>query len=252
MNVKAPSLCGIAAALSLASVGCITVEPVRLSENLQNAALEESGLVVGSIGVPVEVWKRTELSRASLLFRSKDRVFDGTISFGAQGNTPLQISDDRFKGTTFAMRLVPGEYEMYQIDFFYNRGQFGTDSFYAEEDFSMPFVVHKDESIYIGEYLAIPVHGKNFFGMPIPGGGFFVISDQRGRDFEVLQATLPDLKADEILAKVPDPIATGSPAMRAELYEPTESWFGRVFWYAQPYDAANAGTHTQATVNENQ
>ncbi len=246
MNVKTSYLCGIVVALSLVNVGCITVEPVRLSENLQAAALEESGLVLGSIGVPIEVWKRTELSRASLIFRSKDRVFDGRISFGAQGNTPLQISDDRFKGTTFAMSLAPGEYEVYQIDFFYNRGQFGTDYFYAEEDFSMSFVVHKDESIYIGEYLAIPVHGKNFLGMPIPGGGFFVISDQRDRDFKALQASQPELIVEDILAAIPDPKTARSPAIRSELSEPTK-WFNRKIWYAQPYYAAANGSDDQVT-----
>jgi hypothetical protein len=53
------------------------------------------------------------------------------------------------------------------------------------KDFSIPFVVKSGEAVYAGHFLAQEVQGRNIFGMSVPGGAQFLISDQASADLKI-------------------------------------------------------------------
>jgi hypothetical protein len=126
----------------------------------------------------------------SLIFRAKGTTEEGAFTFVHDGltNVPLDFQEDRTRGTLFFARLPVGDYELVDVRFFINRAQFGTTTFTAKQKFSIPFVVREGHAVYLGEFVAQPIMGTNFFGMSIPAGGVFVVADRFDRDSSLLRS----------------------------------------------------------------
>lgn len=171
--------------LALLLSGCISPEAVRMPIGLENYSGAKAGQVFGSIGAA----QNAPYSSVEILFRKTGSSDSGRFVFAYDsiaGGVPLDIRDKTTRGATvFSARLPEGEYEIFQVSFFLNRGQFGSTTFTAKEDFSIPFSIKEGQSTYLGEFISYHTTGKNFFGMSIPWGGYFVVSDKLQRDTDI-------------------------------------------------------------------
>ena len=104
------------------------------------------------------------------------------------------------------VRSIPaGRYEVFTFLVSDSRG-----SWFPREEFSIPFVVRPRETVYLGNYRAQRVSGKNLFGMRIPIGAIFVVSDRMQADMEIARGKEATLGADATNA-TPRVEAIGSP-----------------------------------------
>ncbi|MGE0383092.1 MAG: hypothetical protein AB7Q97_00050 [Gammaproteobacteria bacterium] len=70
--------------------------------------------------------------------------------------------------------------------------------FSSKKDFSIPFTLHENEALYIGNFIAHSFRGKNAFGLSVLAGGYFVREDDFDRDVDLLRHAYPDLGRFEI------------------------------------------------------
>jgi len=109
-------------------------------------------------------------------------------------------------------RLPPGDYEIYNFHIFHDAGTVQR-SFGSKQDFSIPFTIRRGGGTYIGEFLAVGSQGQNIFGMPLPAGGYCVVSNRGDRDIPIAKRKEPALRdvvsAVAGLRSVGNPIARG-------------------------------------------
>lgn len=101
--------------------------------------------------------------------------------------------DETFKrGSVIAVPVKPGDYEVHNFSAFWSA--YPVQNYYsAREDFSIPFTVRPGETVYLGEFMAVGIRGKNIFGITIQGGPYFVLTDQQRRDMPLAKAKQPAL-----------------------------------------------------------
>lgn len=149
---------------------------------------ESNGFLVGSFAR--EDIALTSFSFRSLDMKTKDRlVFDGEL-----------VND--YKDNRFVYSLPEGNYEFYQYTVT-AAVMGGTRTWSPREDFSIPFKIERGKVAYIGNIKGVGLTGKNIFGITIPAGGYFVISDQSMADLPVLKANHPFLNGKKIVVAVP-------------------------------------------------
>ena len=187
-HIFAPLLLG--AVLSL--TGCVTAQKVDSSFDLKSIAANE-GIIVASMVQDRSGW--TAYSNVSFWFRDKDGNNRGRVAYspGLPGFNVGQRESDIVK----VYKLPAGQYEFYDFNMFIG-SPVGTTEFKAREEYSIPFAVRPGQVTYIGEIKLIPRTGRNIFGLPIPGGGHFILSDQRSRDMALLRANYPNLAAVQV------------------------------------------------------
>ena len=165
---------------------CSTVDPVGMPAGISQPPSGQGGVLFGSLGVGMQ----TPYTQQGLRYRLKGKKESALIVFRESGigigDTPIDFTEGAAKGSVFAIRLPPGEYELCNVYFFVNRGQYGSASFTAKNDFSIPFRVTEGDATYLGEFLTYSTTGKNFLGMSVPGGGYFVVNDKLERDYALL------------------------------------------------------------------
>jgi hypothetical protein len=174
----------IVACLLLLS-GCISKEAVRMPTALENYSGDKAGQVFGTLGT----FPRTPFSSVTIFFRQVGSKDSGRFFFAYDsilGGPQVDVVESKARGTIFVGRLPAGNYELFQVNFFINRGQFGTTTFASRKEFSIPFKVEKGKSTYLGEFIAYDTTGKNFFNMTIPAGGYYVVTDKSQRDIAIL------------------------------------------------------------------
>lgn len=190
--------------------GCIPKEAVRMPTALENYSGAKAGQVFGSLGT----FPSTPFSSVTIFFRQTGSKDPGRFVFAYDsmlGGAPVDVAESKARGTVFVGRLPAGDYELFQVNFFINRGQFGTTTFSAREEFSIPFRVEEGRSTYLGEFIAYDTTGKNFFGMRIPAGGYFVVADKYQRDVAIL-AKKPEANSSwPVLRSVVSPEAVKLP-----------------------------------------
>jgi hypothetical protein len=195
----------------MALAGC-TVAPGDIPPGLGPVAPDKGGIVFGTIGRGGS----SAYTSQGLRYRMQGREDTALIAFRDSGivDTPVDFEEGTAKGSLFLIRLPPGAYELMNIHFFINRGQFGTTTFSAKEDFSIAFTVKEGTATYLGEFLGYQVTGKNFFGWSVPAGGYFVIRNQIERDFSLARKKGVTLPRERVEVSVADPKAVGSPMIR--------------------------------------
>lgn len=200
----------LALVVALLLAGCMPKEAVRMPAGLQNYTGVRAGQVFGSIGAA----PNAPFSSVALLFRRIGTNDPGRFVFAHDslaGGVPLDITENRTRGTVFATRLPAGDYELFQVSFFINRAQFGSSTFTAKEEFSIPFKIEEGRSTYLGEFISYHTTGKNFFGMSIPAGGYFVVADKLQRDAEILSKKPEASTRWPVTKSVVDPISSKIP-----------------------------------------
>ena len=100
-------------------------------------------------------------------------------------------------GVIDARALPPGEYELYSYKIFHITGMVDR-TFSPKEEFSIPFSVRPGETAYLGNYQANGLKAKNIFGMPLPGGAYFIHSDTEERDLEIAKKLKPTFMLDKV------------------------------------------------------
>lgn len=193
--------------LTVLVVGCVS-SPERISETY-------SGPDAGQVALGIGAAQGTTYQSYTLLFRRTDgsgkvgrfTYFQDNI-FSSQKrdyDTPTE------SGVVLLSSLPAGRYEIYDFDVFMNGGRY-RQNFRSRAEFSIPFVVQPGKAVYLGNYQANGVRGRNIVGIPITAGAFFVVEDRLQQDVQLARArTNPIPVASQVESAVSSVVAIGSP-----------------------------------------
>lgn len=91
-------------------------------------------------------------------------------------------------GVVLVKSLPAGKYEIFNFNIFLNMGMTQT-NFSSKEPFSIPFTVKAGQVTYLGNYQANKLTAKNTFGMEIPSGAAFAISQRLMTELGIARAS---------------------------------------------------------------
>jgi len=200
----------------LAILSLLAIAACTTGLHVSNYAGPDAGYLVSSLGAQ----PGTVYNGYTLFYRRKDRSPEGNgkIWWG-QANIlegrQLDFEDGTGTGIVDVRRMPPGDYEIFNFQIFYNAGNVQK-FFSSKQEFSIPFSVRPGSTTYIGEYLVAGVFGRNFFGMSLPGGGYFIISNKGDRDMAIAKRKEPAL--GPVQTAVVDPRLVGNPLIRASAF----------------------------------
>lgn len=199
----------LALVFALLLAGCATVDHVPI-----DYAGPDAGKVVLGMGAAAG----TSYSSYSLFFRkrvvsangekaavAKFSYLQNSIFFkqAPDYQSPLEA------GVILVHSLPPGDYEIFNFDIHYDGGAIQK-NFGSRVDFSIPFSVKPGKATYLGNYQANKLTGKNFLGITLPLGAFFVVTDRLNLEFSIAETkTKAQLPAG--LHSTPKPSQIGSP-----------------------------------------
>lgn len=202
--------------LVLLLVGCAGA-PATIPKSLQGDATGKKGIVFGSIGSGGD----GRYSVYGLRYRaigSKDMgEFQYRNNWMHIANTTTDFSHGNAEGSVFVAHLPPGNYELFNVHFFENRGSQGTTTFTSKVDFSVPFSVSEGKATYLGEYIGQRVEGKNIFHLPVSAGGYYVVTDQLDRDIGILEKRGESIPREDVQNLVSSVAGAGVPMLRKEI-----------------------------------
>jgi hypothetical protein len=167
--------------------GCASVDSIPA-----DYAGPDAGKVVISIGAATG----TEYSSYSLLFRkqkstgSAEKQAVGRFTYFQTNMFYKQAPDFHTNGeagVVLVQALPPGDYAIYNFDVFNNAGTVQS-HYFSKVDISIPFTVRPGQTTYLGNYQANHLSGKNMFGMPLPAGAVFIVSDRLASELPIAQA----------------------------------------------------------------
>lgn len=177
-----------------------------------------AGADAGYLILALAAQKGTAYNDYKLFFRKRDRSIDGSVWWG-QGNPfdqrKLDLDDSVETGIVDVRRLPPGDYEIFNFLVFMNAGTV-QESWRSKQDFSIPFSIEPGRATYVGEFDAAKLTGKGLFGMTVPDGAYFVLSDKTARDVAIARQKEPGLT--DVVTVVADPSTLGNPLISATLH----------------------------------
>lgn len=118
------------------------------------------------------------------------------------GRTADEFKKKDGAGATFALKLPVGRYVFYNFSL-YRPSPLGHTYYYSKADFAIPFEVVPNQVSYVGEIKLEGSTGRNIFGMKMPAGGIWIISDKKDRDLALLQTAMPGLPLTSVASVVP-------------------------------------------------
>lgn len=182
--------------LALVVSSCANVRP-GVPASLATAPTANSGWVFGSIGIK----GATAFTSQGFLYRARGADDGALVAFKYDSRprfaSPLPFAKNLFSdkpdffdagdlAVVFAYQLPAGEYELYDVQFFINRGEFST-TYRSTQPFSIPFKVSAGAATYLGEFLARSAMGRNIIGLPAVSHGSFVMRNRSERDLASLK-----------------------------------------------------------------
>jgi hypothetical protein len=171
---------------------------------------KDTGYLVTSLGAQTG----TVYNGYSLFFRKKDRSYSGRVFWGQANmfeDRKPDFEDGSKAGIVDVTRLPPGDYEVFNFQIFYNAGT-AQSWFSSKQDFSIPFTVRRGAGTYIGEFVAVGIKGQNFFGMAVPAGGYFVVSNRTSRDIPIAKRKEPAMR--DVASAVSNLRTVGNPLLK--------------------------------------
>lgn len=162
--------------LEISLAGCATYPPP-----------DYDGDDVGYVVVGIGARTGTEYSSYELMFREVGKEDSDSFVYFQKNNFYSQGDDyatDIETGVVNVRGLAPGKYEIFNIDIFFNNG-FNQTNFYLDDDISIPFTVRPGAVTYLGNFQANQLTGENIFGMPLPAGAYFVVTDRESEDINI-------------------------------------------------------------------
>lgn len=174
--------------------GCAVKEhSAQLSDRVTARAGEPVSYLVGSIGPDSEMPAPQQYQR--LLFRQRGSEWGAAAAYTNHGvrQTPQDIEEGQGRASVFVMALKPGDYELYDFQFFslVNTG-YGTysTSQMAKEKFVIPLRLQPGKAYYIGEYRSRCLTSKVCL---------FIQRDRQARDEGIARAQVPQLPSLQYL-----------------------------------------------------
>jgi hypothetical protein len=178
---------------------------------LANAAAEETGYVVGSIGL-----MRKAKNFQTYRFKARPVGGDDRFEFFFYDQSSFTYRPDFVDNGAdvrlFATPLRAGRYEIYWYEYSAMRLMpFLHDDSQDRppQEFSLPFEVKPGQTTYLGQFKAVPHLGKPVLGTPNIFAYYWEIGDRRARDIAAAQQRLPGVKADSLITAIPDPASSG-------------------------------------------
>jgi len=196
----------LAIVLALALPGCASSG--YFSTNYEG---QDTGYLVTSLGAQTG----TVYNGYSLFFRKRDGSYSGKVFWGQANmfeDRKLDFEGGGKAGIVDVTRVPPGDYEIFNFQIFYNAGT-AQQWFSSKQDFSIPFKIRRGGGTYVGEFIAVGVKGKNFFGMEIPAGGYFEVSSRAERDIAIAKRKEPALR--DVASAVANVRSVGNPLIKA-------------------------------------
>jgi hypothetical protein len=186
---------------SLILAGCAT-DPTHIPDRYSSTDNSQKGQIVGSLGY----LKKSTLLSIDLLIRRKGDKEGILIRFG-NDNTffPADFSNGDQKAKIFQASVPEGEYEIYDVGFSVGHGSLGVDTHNSKQQFSIPITVEKGKITYIGQFLCETIYRNGFFGLDVPSGGIYHVSDQGERDIAFAKSKNPGLAKYDVLQMVISP-----------------------------------------------
>lgn len=170
--------------------GCSTIDVARTDRDLRPKEGEPAGYLLASIGTLSGDNDMNGLHFATVKYQRVGTNDWGRLQFAkVLAKSVISYEDDSKQVSVAMVPLVPGRYEIYDVELSLNR------ILTAKEQFSIPFEIRENEITYIGEYIVLTVLGENFLGIPGMMGGSFVRSDEFERDRKLAEQLLPDSNA---------------------------------------------------------
>lgn len=177
-----------------------------------------AGADAGRVVIGIGAHGGTSYPSYSLLFRTRDPAVPaaqagvGRFTYFQTNMFYKQAPDyrsSREEGVVLVRALPPGEYEIYNFNIYFNTGMVEK-NFGARVDVAIPFTVKTGVTTYLGNYQANGQTGKNVFGMPLPAGAVFAVSDRLADDLALAQAKAAAPPGAAVNA-TPDPARLGHP-----------------------------------------
>ena len=113
-------------------------------------------------------------------FNEDEGLFEGAIvrAIGAAHTAVL--------GVVTVTALQPGQYEIFNLE---ESALVGSNLrvYRLASDVSIGFEIIAGQATYLGEFKAVPIMAKNVFGISLPDGAEFVITDQSARDIPIAE-----------------------------------------------------------------
>lgn len=165
------------------ATGCAVAPKLRT-----DVPADEAGYVVFSIGAD----EQSSASYYKLNFRDPASRDSTDVTFFPSTSPDADRKPDftsaAFEGSVFALRMKPGDYEIYNFTVRQRHESMSEMLFTAARDFSIPFVVEKGKVTYLGQYRAQLLKGKSVTGKEVTAIFYYVIEDQADRDIAVARA----------------------------------------------------------------
>ena len=172
----------------------------------------DGGVLVAGLGAA----RGTSYSSYTMKYRTTNGAGEGSFRY-LQENifaaTPRDFDDQAGNGFVAVQRLPPGDYEIYNFSIFHN-GEMFQNYYSSRKDFSIKFKIVPGKTTYLGDFTAVRIQGRNFFGMPVPGGAYFVVSNKEERDIAIARRKLPSI--GQVEAAIPDALAVDNPFIQAK------------------------------------
>lgn len=175
----------------------------------------DSGIVILGIGASTGTRGRG-LWYATYSFYFRKRIPLGQVEKKSLGIFQFCQSDHFFcqrepdyqsageTGVILVNTLPPGEYEIYNFDYFFTNGWVQKTT-WSGMDFSIPFSVKSGQVTYLGNYEAQRITTKNFTRTKLPSEGvIFKVTDRVKSDMEIAE-TLKNDKLDVSENATPTP-----------------------------------------------
>jgi hypothetical protein len=191
--------------LGLAVASCATVaDTYVVSNKLLGAPPDQMGTVVGSIGISKKGRSHQRYTLVASEIASKEKV---QFYFKRSGlfDTPTDFDDARAEVSIFVLELPQGRYQIQNFEY-HSVGLWGSEFRQnAREEFSVSFEIVAGQTTYLGEFVAMPIFGRNLFGREVPAATYWEISDKEARDIALARQRMPGPNLGRVTAAVPDP-----------------------------------------------
>ena len=176
---------------------------------------EQTGTLIVALGFDSGNWRgdsdftldvRNRNSKETLKVKYQPRAVLGI------GPSTYDFNDAVGWGLVQVINLPPGEYEIHN---FLLREELRFVQANKDFEFAIPFSIRKDQSTYIGEYLAHKHIDKNKRRLPITDGAYIVVANRFDRDMKFAKARSARVQTHEVAMNVPDVSLLAHPLVRS-------------------------------------
>jgi hypothetical protein len=165
------------------------------------------GADAGRVAIGIGAAAKTTYSSYTFLFRKIGDKEVNRFSYFQDNFFSAQKRDYQSQeenGVVQYLKLPPGNYEIFNFSIAFITGNVDK-HFSSHNDFSIPFMIRSNETTYLGNYQANKLVGRNIFGLPLPAGAVFVVSDREENDLKLVEKRSPEASLLHVSNFTPSP-----------------------------------------------